>query len=335
MAKLSLAKAKSFVVRYKWFFAGGLVLLLTVLTVLTVLTIMPRILKGEGLGACGAGMFWDRKKKPKAGCECLPGTRWNGQWCSRCSIGKVWDAARKKCVCGGKSEWDAASKKCVTCGTGMFWDWNKKPRAGCECAPGTSWNGTYCQKSTTVKATAKQDCHLMVTDTGASLRAVKGGLKKTNVRATYHPYGDAADGANAYGTSSLACADFIGNTFDANGPTQTGKNLLKYPWTAFCINREQVQAGKCGKCMRITNRENGVSTVVRVVDNGGCSGRQVDASGRQVDGDGLDLQPCAFNAIDSSGKQGYLDGHLFVDVEEVECGPGGVWSIKDAKGNYN
>ena len=302
MAKLNgvvnLAKAKSFVVRNKWFFIAGLVLLVIV-------AIMPRIiiLKREGLRA------------------------------ARCSAGKVWDASKNKCVCGGKSEWDG--KKCVTCGPGMFWDWNKKPRAGCECAPGTTWNGTYCQKSTTAKAAAKQDCYKMVTDTGASLRAVKGGLKKTNVRATYHPYGDAADGANAYGTSSLACADFIGNTFNANGPTQTGKNLLKYPWTAFCINREQVQAGKCGKCMRITNRENGVSTVVRVVDNGGCSGRQVDASGRQVDGDGLDLQPCAFNAIDSSGKQGYLDGHLFVDVEEVECGPGGVWSIKDAKGNYN
>lgn len=261
MANKTLARAKTFVLRYKWFFLAGLVLLI-------VLAVLPRVLGREGLAA-------------------------------RCSAGKVWNG--KKCVCAGASEWDG--KKCVTCGPGMKWDWNKKPRAGCECLPGTKWNGKFCAKPAT-NAAKKQDCFRMPpNNTGGSLRPVQGGFSRDNVYVTYHTYGDPLNGDDAYDTLVLACSDAIGDT-KANGG-ERGKKLLKYPWTAFCMGYDSKM---CGKCLRVTNK--GVSTVVRIVDNGGCSGGAKD---------GLDLQPCAFNAIDTDG-QGHHDGHMFVKVEEVECG---------------
>lgn len=270
---MNLTRAKTFVFRYKWFFIAGLVLLV-------ILAIMPKIivLKREGLPA-------------------------------RCAAGKVWSAGKNKCVCAGSSEWDGS--KCVTCGAGMVWDWGKKPRAGCACAPGTTWNGKWCAKPL-VNAARKQDCYNMTANTGATLRTKPGGFRKTNVRATYHEYGEA--GGPQYYQNTTSCGDFVGDTIANN--MAVGKKLLKFPWTAFCINGQQVQSGLCGKCLRITNRDGGVSTVVRVMDNGGCSGRQPDGS----DGNGLDIQPCAFNAIDVSGR-GNRDGHLWLDVEEVECGP--------------
>lgn len=124
---------------------------------------------------------------------------------------------------------------------------------------------------------------------------VDGGLSRQNAKATYHYY------SPGYGTAQLACADRF--WADPDHP----RKLLKYPWTAYCLGFDQ---SVCGKCLRVTNRRTGASIIVRAVDNGGCS---------DVDGTGLDLDPCAFNAIDTD-KQGYADGHMRVDVQEVWCG---------------
>jgi hypothetical protein len=125
------------------------------------------------------------------------------------------------------------------------------------------------------------------------------GVSRANVRATYHYY------SPAYETASLACAD----AFWAD-PNHSRK-LLKYPWTAYCLDGKAFSQSTCGKCLRVTNRRTGDSVIARAVDNGGCS---------DADGTGLDLDPCAFNAIDTD-KRGYADGHMRVDVQEVECGP--------------
>lgn len=139
-------------------------------------------------------------------------------------------------------------------------------------------------------------------DPFASAAPVPSGVARANVRATYHYY------APNYETSSLACAD----AFWAD-PAH-GKKLLKYPWTAYCLDGRAWSPASCGKCLRVTNRRTGAAVIARAVDNGGCS---------DVDGTGLDLDPCAFNAIDTD-KQGYRDGHMRVDVAEVDCGPDGT-----------
>lgn len=128
--------------------------------------------------------------------------------------------------------------------------------------------------------------------------AKPGGVKRKNVRATYHYY------APNYDTATLACSDLFWAWGDGYG-----KRLLKYPWTAYCATLPWDRTGTCGKCLRVTNRRTGASIIARAVDNGGCSDR---------DGTGLDLDPCAFNAIDGD-KQGYRDGNMRVDIEEVEC----------------
>jgi hypothetical protein len=129
--------------------------------------------------------------------------------------------------------------------------------------------------------------------------AVKGGIKKKGVYATYHYY------APGYETSSLACADIF-HSWKDYGPT-----LLKYPWSAWCLEGSAGWNPKktCGKCFRIRNQKTRQAVIIRAVDSGGCSGGAKN---------GLDLDPCAFRAIDA-GSAGIRDGHLMVDVEEVEC----------------
>jgi hypothetical protein len=253
----------NFVLRYKWFFVAALV-------VLALLAVVPWVLKREGLPAR-----------------------------ARCAAGKVWSADKNKCVCAGSSEWDGG--KCVTCSAGMVWDWGKKPRAGCACAPGTTWNGKWCAKP---PVNAKRgNCPPIWGDSGAANKSVANGIKATDVDATYHYY------APGYETSSLQCGGFF------EGKPDYGRKLLKYPWTAFCVNGiSPATSGKCGKCFRVKNRRTGASTVVRAVDHGGGDCR-TGSSG------GLDMDPCGFNAIDTDGN-GMANGHLRVDVEEVECGAG-------------
>ena len=138
-------------------------------------------------------------------------------------------------------------------------------------------------------------------DAFAPARPVPGGVARRNVRATYHYY------SPAYDTASLACAD----RFWAD-PGHSRK-LLKYPWTAYCLKDRTGPpdaSSACGKCLRITNTRTGSSVVARAVDKGGCS---------DADGTGLDLDPCAFDAIDLD-RRGYADGFMRVDVREVECG---------------
>lgn len=130
-------------------------------------------------------------------------------------------------------------------------------------------------------------------------RSVKGGIAKRGVYATYHFY------SPQYDTGTLACADIVWKW-----PNYQQK-LLMYPWTAYCLDgRAAWNPGKtCGRCLRVKNTRTGQAIIVRAVDSGGCSGGKKD---------GLDLDPCAFNAIDSDRK-GVRDGHLIVDVEEVDC----------------
>jgi hypothetical protein len=257
-----VAKSFKFVLRYKWIFVAALAVLAILLM---------SVFKREGLAA-------------------------------RCSPGKVWDAGRNKCVCGGKSEWDG--KKCVTCSAGMFWDWKKKPKAGCQCLPGTKWNGKWCAKSAPTPLQTAKDCPNLWGGSGSENRVVPGGFKATNVYSSYHYY------APGYETSTLQCSDVFGDTLANN--RAVGKKLMKYPWTAFCVKGLNTRDdGFCGKCFRVKNRATGTSTVVRAVDHGG--GDCMTGSG------GLDLDPCAFNAIDQGG-QGVRDGHLYADIEEVECG---------------
>lgn len=138
-------------------------------------------------------------------------------------------------------------------------------------------------------------------DQEAEIKDSVGGISRKDVKATYHVY------SPQYATSSLACADKFWADPDH------AKKLLKYPWTAYCMGG--LPGGKkftqdvCGKCLRVTNPRTGASIVVRAVDNGGCSDK---------DGTGLDLDVCAFNALDIDGK-GFNAGHMRVDVREVEC----------------
>ena len=146
---------------------------------------------------------------------------------------------------------------------------------------------------------------------GVSGADVAGGVDTKDVRATYHYY------APGYETSSLACAD----RFWAD-PAH-GHKLLKYPWTAYCLDGRNFSQDTCGKCLRVTNRRTGASVVARAVDNGGCSDK---------DGTGLDLDPCAFGAIDTD-KRGYADGFMRVDVREVDCGEDGTIGTKSKPPN--
>ena len=137
---------------------------------------------------------------------------------------------------------------------------------------------------------------------GNEAKDVPGGINRKDVRATFHFY------APGYETSSLACADRFWADKDH------GKKLMKYPWTANCLDGRKFSQESCGKCLRVTNRRTGASVIVRSVDNGGCSDK---------DGTGLDMDPCGFNQIDSDRK-GLADGHMRVDVREVDCGADGT-----------
>lgn len=140
-------------------------------------------------------------------------------------------------------------------------------------------------------------------DALADAPEVPGGVDRKDARATYHYY------APGYETSTLACAD----RFWAD--PGYGHKLLKYPWTAYCLDGRSFSQGTCGRCLRVTNRRTGAWVIARAVDNGGCS---------DSDGTGLDLDPCAFRAIDTDGR-GHADGFVRVDVREVECGADGAF----------
>jgi hypothetical protein len=133
---------------------------------------------------------------------------------------------------------------------------------------------------------------------------VPGGVSRSNVRATYHLY------SPEYAVSTTACADRIRAMWGPATWSQPMGNIptLKYPWTAACLPGLATPAA-CGTCLRVTNKNTGAAVTVRVVDRGGCS---------DADGTGLDLDTCAFDAIDTD-RRGYADGHMRVDVRQVQC----------------
>ena len=131
------------------------------------------------------------------------------------------------------------------------------------------------------------------------------GPAMTNIKATYHTY------SPHYDLGTLACSDKLRSM-----PGMASRLVYQYPWTAYCLKSTKkhpglapFSQGVCGKCFRVTNRGTRASVIVRAVDQGGCS---------DDDGTGLDLDPCAFNAIDTDGK-GYAAGNMRVDVQEVQC----------------
>lgn len=87
-------------------------------------------------------------------------------------------------------------------------------------------------------------------------------------------------------------------------PQGNGKQLLEYPWTAYCNDKGlgPMTPDKCGKHIRATNPTTGQSVIMTVVDLCGQGG--------------VDMDPIAFNAIDGNGA-GVRDGHMYVNLEWV------------------
>ncbi|KAG0529742.1 hypothetical protein BDA96_05G124000 [Sorghum bicolor] len=97
-------------------------------------------------------------------------------------------------------------------------------------------------------------------------------------------------------TASTFCA-----TWDADMPLAWRQ---RYGWTAFCGPAGDHGEPSCGRCLQVTNRATGASTVARVVD--------------QCDNGGLDLDISVFKQIDTDGG-GMANGHLSVDYSFVDC----------------
>ncbi|XVF42195.1 hypothetical protein PTKIN_Ptkin01aG0340500 [Pterospermum kingtungense] len=79
----------------------------------------------------------------------------------------------------------------------------------------------------------------------------------------------------------------------------------QYGWTGYCGSVGPQGEEACGLCLSVTNTDTKAEEIVRIVDECGSGGLE------------LDLQT-AFNPIDTDG-QGYLQGHLIVDYELVDC----------------
>ncbi|TVU03086.1 hypothetical protein EJB05_27592 [Eragrostis curvula] len=126
--------------------------------------------------------------------------------------------------------------------------------------------------------------------------AVAGAQQASNVRATYHLYNPAQNGWDLNRVSAY-CA-----TWDADKPLSWRQ---QYGWTAFCGPSGPRGQGACGRCIRVTNRGTGASTVARIVDQ--CSNGGLD----------LDFET-VFKKIDTNGL-GFQMGHLNVDYQFVNC----------------
>ena len=129
-----------------------------------------------------------------------------------------------------------------------------------------------------------------------AMAAMAAAQQASNVRATYHLYNPAQNGWDLNRVSAY-CA-----TWDANKPLSWRQ---KYGWTAFCGPSGPKGQASCGKCIRVTNRATGASTVARIVDQ--CSNGGLD----------LDFET-VFKKIDTN-RQGYQMGHLNVDYQFVSC----------------
>ncbi|CAM8933721.1 unnamed protein product [Rhodiola kirilowii] len=118
----------------------------------------------------------------------------------------------------------------------------------------------------------------------------------SNVRATYHIYNPQDIGWDLYEASTFC------STWDGDKPLAWRQ---KYGWTAFCGPAGPQGQQSCGKCLRVTNTGTGSHATVRIVDQCGF--------------EGLDLDVNVFNEIDTNGR-GYEQGHLIINYEFVSCG---------------
>ncbi|KAJ4755845.1 hypothetical protein LUZ62_027555 [Rhynchospora pubera] len=118
----------------------------------------------------------------------------------------------------------------------------------------------------------------------------------SNVRATYHYYYPADNNWDLNAVSAYC------STWDADKPFAWRS---KYGWTAFCGPVGPTGEDSCGKCLKVTNTATGAQATVRIVDQCGF--------------EGLDLDEGVFSAIDTDGE-GNAKGHLTVDYEFVDCG---------------
>ncbi|KAK1287792.1 Hevein-like preproprotein [Acorus calamus] len=118
----------------------------------------------------------------------------------------------------------------------------------------------------------------------------------SNVRATYHYYNPEQNNWDLNAVSAYC------STWDADQPLEWRQ---QYGWTAFCGPAGPHGQASCGKCLKVTNTATGDQATVRIVD--------------QCGNGGLDLDWGVFQQIDTDG-QGYQQGHLTVNYEFVDCG---------------
>ncbi|XP_073013071.1 pathogenesis-related protein PR-4 [Typha latifolia] len=135
------------------------------------------------------------------------------------------------------------------------------------------------------------------------LTYVASAQKASGVRATYHYYYPAANNWDLTAVSAFC------STWDAGKPLAWRK---KYGWTAFCGPVGPRGRDSCGKCLQVRNTATGAQATVRIVD--------------QCGNGGLDLDQGVFSKIDTDGS-GYAKGHLIVNYQFVNCGDSLAHSI--------
>ncbi|XP_031501648.1 pathogenesis-related protein PR-4-like [Nymphaea colorata] len=121
------------------------------------------------------------------------------------------------------------------------------------------------------------------------------GTQATVVRATYHYYNPSQINWDLRAASTY-CA-----TWDADKPLSWRQ---QYGWTAFCGPDSPGAQAACGQCLQVRNVATNAQTTVRIVD--------------QCGNGGLDLDWGVFQQLDTDG-QGYQRGSMTVDYQFVGC----------------
>ncbi|XP_065018920.1 pathogenesis-related protein PR-4-like [Musa acuminata AAA Group] len=128
------------------------------------------------------------------------------------------------------------------------------------------------------------------------LIAAASAQEAADVRATYHYYYPEENNWDLMAVGAYC------STWDADKSLEW---RARYGWTAFCGPVGPTGRDACGRCLLVTNTATGVQTTVRIVD--------------QCGNGGLDLDWEVFSQIDTDGS-GYENGHMMVDYEFVDCG---------------
>ncbi|XP_010278163.1 PREDICTED: pathogenesis-related protein PR-4-like [Nelumbo nucifera] len=118
----------------------------------------------------------------------------------------------------------------------------------------------------------------------------------SNVYASYHYYQPEQHAWDLNAVSAYC------STWDADKPLSWRS---KYGWTAFCGPVGPTAQDACGKCLLVTNTATDAQATVRIVD--------------QCGNGGLDLDWGVFQQLDTDGN-GYNQGHLTVNYDFVNCG---------------